>query len=134
MTIGKIFLVFTTLLVLVALVRRFGPPTLVDYLFRARGVRPSGPHGTFTRRDILKAAGWSLGISAALAAAALGSMQIGFTWPDYTTAHQIAMVYGFGFTLLAGVAFLAALLALIDAVRWQPPSDSNRPKDRGAGR
>ena len=91
-------------------------------LSRRYGIRPSGPFGTFTRRDhFLRAA-----VSALAAMGCLGASLLAFRFveriPEANQWNQIASVYFFGFFLLAGVASLAGLIALFQGIFYRSPS------------
>jgi hypothetical protein len=92
----------------------------VQELARRYGVRPSGPFGIFTRRDLFVRAAMSAVAAVGCLALALAASAIMLRIPDYRLGNQVATTYLFAFVLLASVATLAAVIALWQAVFYRP--------------
>jgi hypothetical protein len=106
------------------LIPRVAPPSWVAFLFSRPGVRPTGPHGTLRKRDILRYAAAAGIISTLLLLASLAAYSLSDHWPVTSSRSQIAAVYGFTMFLLAAVGYLLALITLWYAIRWKPPRDN----------
>jgi hypothetical protein len=92
----------------------------VQELARRYGVRPSGPFGIFTRRDLFVRAGLSGLAAAGCLALSLAASTVMEWIPEYRPGNQVAATYFFGFFLLAGVGVLAAIISLWQAIFYRP--------------
>jgi hypothetical protein len=92
----------------------------VQELARRYGVRPSGPFGIFTRRDLFVRAGLSALAGAACLALSLAASVVMERIPEYRFGNRVAATYFFGFLLLAGVGVLAAIISLWHAIFYRP--------------
>ena len=124
MSPGTPIVIVFTVLVLVMLIRAFAPPDWVEYLFRDRDVRPSGPDGHFRRVDFLRRAGLGVGIGFLLLAGSFIVGGVSERWPNSSMANQVGMVYTFALVLLGGVALLSAVLDLWRAARYRVPPNT----------
>ena len=89
-------------------------------LARRYGVRPSGPFGIFTHRDLLRRAMLSFLAFALLLGLALALSTQLERWPGQSQLGLLVSTYFFAAFLLAGIGFLAALEALWRAIFWRP--------------
>jgi hypothetical protein len=100
------------------------PNEVASMVARARGVQPTGPHGTWTRQDHLRAAGYSGTVALFL----LGLAWIGGEIEQHTPNGSALDMFG-GFLLLLGaiglvMAILTALMSLGKAAMTRRPVDS----------
>jgi hypothetical protein len=117
MTIPGIVAIFVALHLGIALVARFAPRDLAWFLFRPRGITPSGEGGTFTRRDALRALAAAWAVAVLLLLIATLAFTFAIRWPNESSIGQVAMVYSFTAMILALVAFAIGLIALWNALR-----------------
>jgi len=92
-------------------------------LARRYGVRPSGPFGTFTRRDHLRRATASACACVGFVGACFAMTPLLGRWPVTSQPALITETYLFAFFVLGGMGLLAMLEALWRAIffRPQPP-------------
>lgn len=82
---------------------------VMSALVRDRGIRPSGPRGTWPRRDRLLAPELSAAGAVVLVATCTGAYSLAKEWPRTRAAMAIS-----------GVGFVAALLGMLGAVASVP--------------
>ena len=115
---------FGYIAVVVIAMRAFPNSWWVGELTRRRGVQPSGPNATLTRRDHFRTAGRALLAAIVLLGASIPIMNLADNYPNGSLASNIAFAYGMMCFLLFDVAMLVALIAVCRAVFWRQPRES----------
>jgi hypothetical protein len=94
------------------LLLRYGSQDWHRLLLSGRGVRPTGPHGTLTRRDALRAVLVFWAGAAILEIAAVLAFSLAERGPVGTALNSVGSAYGFTLFLLGVLAFIVGAQAL----------------------
>jgi len=117
MTWWKIVLIYASVLALVLLAARFPHSWWSVTLRQSYGIRPTGPYGTFSRRDFLHGAVWALAIAIVSLMVVVVAFSIADRFPFNSRGEQIGQAYGFMFFIFTGMATLALCILLFHALR-----------------
>jgi hypothetical protein len=96
-------------------------------LSRPIRIPATGPEGRYRRRDLLRGALVASGLGAGLVGLAVVAYQVAEGFPNLSMGNHLATTYGFTFVLLAGVAFLFALICVVRSIWFRPDIQLERP-------
>jgi hypothetical protein len=90
---------------------------LARHLRTSVHVVPSGPDGSYRRRDFVRFAGTAAAVGVGCWVLSLGSGLVGERFVNLSQGNRIATAYSFGFFLFGGLAFAVALAAVWAGIR-----------------
>lgn len=121
-------------LAIISLFLRFFPDsTWATEGKRRIGVRPSGAYLVKIPKDHLKAAAIAAIAAPILFGLAVLGYALGDRFPGLSKTSWTAQTYGFGFTLLAGMAGIVSIGSLVGALFWRPMIIKGDPGETAAG-
>jgi len=113
---------FLGTLALRLLARRFASPDLRRFLFTARGIRATGPDGSYVRGDFLRGAALLLGLGAILVAAGMMIVVFGFSSPVHEEP-VLVLLYGYVLCGIGALLVFSGLRYLYRAGMWRNTED-----------